>query len=208
MKMLVAVACTSIALWASCASAQNVEHAVAQTSPFDGLKVGGTVDHRRHEAKFDAPTTQQHVDEQAGGFGYRGFVGMDKVIGGNFVIGAEAGIGNGGSNIKSSGTAGSYTLDPQWSWDLSGRVGVTPSRSVLVYGRAGYNWLRTHETLTNVSAGQSPLDRHRTRGGFLWGVGAEFSVTDNFAVRTEFNQTNFGSGLKAARLQLGGAVRF
>ena len=86
---------------------------------------------------------------------------------------------------------------------MSGRVGVTPSRNILLYGRAGYNWMQTQEELVNASSGQNSFYRKRTRGGFLWGVGAEFAVTDNFAVRTEFNQTNFGDGLKAARLQLG-----
>jgi len=207
-KFSVVAACAVLALSASSACAQSADDHVIAASPFDGFKVGGTVDYRRHEGKFDVPTTTQRVDDQDGGFGYRGFIGIDKTIGDLIVAGAEAGIGNGGKNLQKSGTAGNYTLDPQWSWDVSGRLGVTPSRNFLLYGRAGYSWLRTHEKLVDVPVGQSALDRKRTRNGFLWGFGTEFALVRNFALRAEFDQTNFGSGLKAARLQLGGAFRF
>lgn len=206
MKIAVAAASMALALWTISASAQTADR--EETSPFDGVKIGGTVDNRRHEGKFDISTTTQHVDEQAGGVGYRGFIGVDKALGNSLIVGAEAGVGNGGKNLKSTGSAGAYNLDPQWSWDISGRLGVTPSRDILLYARTGYNWLRTRETLVNVPANQRDFDRKTTRGGFLWGVGAEFAISHDFALRAEFNQTNFGKGLKAARLQFGGAVRF
>lgn len=53
MRILVAAACASLAFWTGGARAQTVNSAITQASPFDGFKVGGTVDHRRHEAKFD-----------------------------------------------------------------------------------------------------------------------------------------------------------
>jgi len=213
MKVSVVAACAVLALSATDAYAQSANGSAGDASadgvsPFDGFKIGGTVDYRRHEGKFDAPTTKQRVDKQEGGFGYRGFVGVDKVIANFVVAGAEAGIGNGGRDLKATGAAGRYSLDPQWSWDVSGRLGVTPSSGVMVYGRAGYAWMRTHEKLVDVAVDQSVLDRRRTRDGVLWGVGAEFAVTHHAALRTEFNQTNFSHGLKAARVQIGGALRF
>lgn len=78
----------------------------------------------------------------------------------------------------------------------------------LLYARAGYNWLQTQETLVHIPANTNDFDRKRTRGVLLWGVGAEFALTHDFALRTEFNQTNFRNGLKAARLQFGGVLRF
>ncbi len=208
MNRPVLVACAVLALSASSAYAQSANDRTADTARFDGFKVGGTVDYRRHEGKFDAPTTRQRVDEQEGGFGYRGFVGVDKSFGNVVVAGAEAGIGNGGKNLKAAGAAGKYSLDPQWSWDVSGRLGLTPSPNLLIYARAGYAWMRTHEKLIDVPVGQSVLDRKRTRDGVLWGLGAEFALGRHTALRTEFGQANFREGLKAARIQLGGAFRF
>jgi opacity protein-like surface antigen len=78
----------------------------------------------------------------------------------------------------------------------------------MIYGRAGYAWMRTHEKLVDVPVGQPVLDRKRTRDGVLWGVGGEFAVTHHAALRTEFNQTNFRHGLKAARIQIGVALGF
>ena len=167
MKLSVIAACAVFTLSASSAYAQSVDDGPADIAPFDGFKLGGTVDYRRHEGKFDAPTTRQRVDEQEGGIGYRGFVGFDKTFGNFVVAGAEAGIGNGGKNLEAAGAAGKYSLDPQWSWDVSGRLGLTPSPNILVYGRAGYSWMRTHEKLVDVPAGHSVLDRKRTRDGVL-----------------------------------------
>jgi hypothetical protein len=69
------------------------------------------------------------------------------------------------------------------------------AQSFLLYARAGYNWLRTQETLVLIPANTNDFDRKRTRGGLLWGVGAEFALTHDFALRTEFNQTNLRNGL-------------
>jgi hypothetical protein len=51
------------------------------------------------------------------------------------------------------------------------------AKPFLLYARTGYNWLRTQEDLVNIPANTNDFDRKRTRGGLLWGVGAEFALT-------------------------------
>lgn len=42
----------------------------------------------------------------------------------------------------------------------------------------------------------------------MYGFGVEYGALDNFSLRAELNQTDLGHGLKSARAQFGGALRF
>ena len=175
-------------------------------SAFDGFKLGASVETRHHEVKGDvAPLTK--IDDRSGGVGFRGFAGYDKTIGGVGLIGIEAGVGKGGKDVQQAVSGGSYRMNPGWAWDASVRFGVLPTPNLLLYGRTGYGWTKMKEAIVPVAV-TTPITRKRTDGGLMYGVGAEFQVVQGFALRTEFDQTHFGKGVKSARLQLGGVIRF
>lgn len=193
-----------IALLPGLAHAQSYD----DTPTFSGVKVGVSADYRWLDGDFALPAIDGDIDHKKGGFGFRGHVGYDVQAGDAFVIGAEAGIGRGGRSIGASTPDGDYRLKPRWSWDVSGRVGVLPSSALLVYGRAGYSWLRTRETTDFQDAALQDLSVGATEKGFLWGAGLETALSSGAFVRAEFNQANYGDGLKAPKVQLGLAVGF
>lgn len=117
----------------------------AEDATFGGVKIGASLDYRWHDGEYSLPRIATRIDEDRGGIGYRAHIGYDAQIGSAFVIGGEAGFGRGGKTLRTESLAGDYSIKPRWNWDASGRVGVLPTRSILVYGRAGYSWLRVRE---------------------------------------------------------------
>lgn len=206
MKSIIIAATLITGLQVSPAAAQATEADAA--NPFDGVTLGATVDYRRHEVKRTAPTLTDRVDAQEGGAGFRVFGGYDKTFGDIGLLGVEAGIGKGGRSVHTNVAGGTYQMNPGWSWDASARFGIMPARGVLLYGRTGYAWTRAKEVVDFSAATKPDVMQRKTYGGFLYGFGGEFAVAPGFSLRTEFDQTNFGKGFKAARVQLGGVAHF
>ena len=187
----------------SAAFAQSREEATLA-----GFKVGALIDYRWHDGDFRVPTIAAKVDEKEGGIGYRGHIGYDAQIGKALLIGAEAGIGRGGKALVGSSTAGDYSLKPRWNWDASGRVGVLPASNVLLYGRAGYSWLRVRETTDFRATNLKDLKTSSTEKGFLWGAGIEAAVTQGVSARAEYARVNYRDGLASSKVQLGMSLGF
>jgi len=206
MKSIIIAATLITGLQATAAAAQSTDTPAAET--FDGFKLGATADYRRHEVKRTAPTLTDRIDAQDGGVGVRVFGGYDKTFGNIGLLGVEAGVGRGGRSVEANVAGGTYRMTSGWSWDASARFGIIPAQGVLLYGRTGYAWTRTTEAVDFAAATRQDEVRKITDGGFHYGFGGEFAVAPGFALRTEFDQTNFGKGFKAARLQLGGVARF
>lgn len=179
----------------------------AADNAVDGFKVGGSLDYRRNEAKYPVTALGGVVDKQEGGPGFRIHAGYDIAVGDHVLIGAEGGLGGGGKTLEQRTAGGDYRLKPGLSYDASVRLGLLASSHLLIYGRAGYHWLKTEEGV-KPTVGPALRDRKKTEGGVMYGFGAEYAVTESMLIRAEFDQTNFGHGLKAAQVQLGGAVRF
>ncbi|WP_137863146.1 MULTISPECIES: porin family protein [unclassified Sphingomonas] len=187
------------------------ETALAQSggdATFGGVKVGVSVDYRWHEGDYSLPRIASRIDQSKGGIGYRGHVGYDAQIGDMLVIGAEAGIGKGGKTLTAASPTGDYALKPGWTWDVSGRAGVLPAPNVLLYGRAGYSWLRVRETTDFRAANLKDIDSSVTEKGFLWGGGVEAGVMPGVYARAEYNRANYRDGLKTSKVQLGLSIGF
>lgn len=202
MKILFLGAAIALLGGATAASAQDASAA------FDGFKLGGSLDYRRNEAKHAVAGLANGVDKQEGGPGFRVHAGYDAMLGDRWLVGVEAGVGGGGKALQRKSTDGDYRLKPGLSYDASARLGILVGDSVLLYGRGGYQRLKTEETVTFTGAGLAKVARKKTEGGAMYGFGAEFAATQNFTLRAEFDQTNFGHGLKQAQVQLGGSLRF
>lgn len=175
---------------------------------FGGVKIGASIDYRWLDGDFAVPRIAGKVDEKKGGIGVRGHAGYDVQLGSTFLVGVEGGIGRGGEKLTTSNTTGDYTLKPRWTWDVSGRVGVLPTSNVLLYGRAGYSWLRARETTDFHATNLKDLKSNGTEKGFLWGAGAEAALAPGFYARAEYNRVNYRDGLTASKVLLGLSMGF
>ncbi|MGV3481857.1 MAG: outer membrane protein [Sphingobium sp.] len=197
-RILVAAVCVMVPAGAFAQSADE--------GSFSGMKVGVSADYRSHEAEYPLTRIGTTIDRDRAGFGYRAHAGFDMELGHMLVIGAEAGLGRGGKRLRAKSATGEYSLTPGWSWDVSGRAGILPANNILVYGRAGYSWLRVREKTDFVATATKDIRTGATESGFLYGGGIETAIAPGFFVRAEYNRVNYRDGLRASRTQLGMAI--
>jgi outer membrane immunogenic protein len=97
------------------------------------------------------------------------------------------------SLIKGTGTdsiGDSITTSPQWTSTVTGRVGAAFDR-LLVYGKGGVAFAEDNSTFTPV--GGATVTDSLTRIGWTAGAGLEYALTQNWAVRAEYDYLGFGS---------------
>jgi outer membrane immunogenic protein len=97
------------------------------------------------------------------------------------------------SAIKGTGTdsiGDTLTTSPQWTSTVTGRVGAAFDR-LLIYGKGGLALADDKSTFTPVG-GAAATDT-MTRVGWTAGVGLEYALTQNWAVRAEYDYLGFGS---------------
>ncbi|QTD57469.1 outer membrane protein [Parasphingorhabdus cellanae] len=105
--------------------------------------------------------------------------------------------------------AGEYRLDPGLTYDATARIGFLPSPNFLVYGRGGYRWLQTKQSVGSMKDNKPVTTTTKvTEKGFTYGGGAEFAVSENFRLRAEFNRTNFSKNFKQNKFSVGATVSF
>ncbi|MES2056209.1 MAG: porin family protein [Pseudomonadota bacterium] len=179
-----------------------------EKTTFTGVKVGASVEYRWADAEYKLPRIASKIDENKGSLGYRAHIGYDAQIGSMLVIGGEAGIGRGGKTLKTSSPIGDYSLKPRWSWDASARAGILAAPTVLLYGRAGYSWLRVREKTDFRDSALKDLNTSGTEKGFLYGAGIETAISPGVFVRAEYDRVNYGDGFKSSKAQLGISVGF
>jgi outer membrane immunogenic protein len=198
MKTIFAGMMATVLLAPVAAQAQNGER-----SSLAGAHIG--VDVARDSLEANQPASTDDADRK--GFGGRVNLGYDAVVGNIVLIGAEIGIGKGGRSVDQASPAGGrYKIDPDLTYDATARLGIAPGGGFALYGRAGYRWLKTEQSLTGQTLGN--FNRNVTEKGFTYGGGAEFAISSNFALRAEFNRTKFSNDLRQNKISLGAAVRF
>jgi outer membrane immunogenic protein len=198
MKRIFAGLITALLVAPIAAQAQD-----ADRSPLAGAHVG--VDVVRDSLEANQPTSSRDANRK--GFGGRVNVGYDAVIGNIALIGAEIGIGTGGRTVDQASLAGGrYKVDPNLTYDATARLGIAPGGGFALYGRAGYRWLKTEQSVTGQTLGN--FSRKVTEKGFTYGGGAEYAVSPNFSLRAEFNHTKFSRDLRQNKISLGAAFRF
>ncbi len=183
------------------ASAKSLD--AGDTPTFGGAKVGMDMDYRWTDADHALPRIASSIDRKKGGVGYRARIGYDAQMGNLLVIGAEAGIGRGGRTLTTASPLGEYMVKPRWTWDVSGRAGILAAPTVLLYGRAGYSWLRIREKTDFRATTSKDLSTSSTAKGLLYGGGLEVAVSPGLFVRAEYNRVNYGDGLKTSKALLG-----
>ena len=135
--------------------------------------------------------------DRAGGGGY-GFV-YGGVVGYDFstptsVFGLEAELTDSNANNNASGLltlADKARLSNGLDLYAGVRAGFRPGRSNLIYAKAGYTNLDVKGTYT--SAAGTTTSVKDTLDGVRVGIGVEFGLTSNVALRTEYRYSWYGS---------------
>ncbi|WP_312164274.1 porin family protein [Phenylobacterium sp.] len=197
MKFWISPLAAALALGATAASAE----------PFQGFHAGVGVGGSKLQSQDNIPGFTRKADDDAKGFTYRGFVGYDIKLSERVVLGVEAGVSNGDKKIESRVDTARVKVDPGVGYDVTGRLGLVATDNLMVYGRAG--WAREKfEREIRFSNNSAVLHNDKDANGALFGVGAEYALSDNVAVRAEYDRTNFKDDRKRDRLMVSAAYRF
>jgi outer membrane immunogenic protein len=116
---------------------------------------------------------------------------------GSWVFGIEvdaSGANLTGNSACSSTTAGvTFTSNCQAKVNglgtVAGRVGVAIDRS-LIYGKGGAAWASDSYTLNSTGL---TFNANESRWGWMLGAGFEYSFTDNWSWKIEYNYLDFGT---------------
>ena len=116
---------------------------------------------------------------------------------GQFVYGVETDFQ--GSDIKAELSTGGPSLETKVDWfgTLRARIGYTPVDRFLVYGTGGLAY--GHEKTSLPGA----FDFSKTKVGWTVGAGAEYAITNNWSLKSEYLYTDLG---KASFTPAGGGT--
>lgn len=165
----------------------------AAAEDFDGPFVGAAAGYSRDEVGpdlGDGLALASELDRDAAYFQL--FAGYDYAVAPKVRIGVEAAIGIGADdalNLRDS--AGSLELDPEYSFEATGRIGYLVSDNALLYVRGGYQNSRVEATL--IEAGQPALRDKDNVDGWLAGGGLEYAFGNNLRTRLEYRYSDLGS---------------
>ena len=165
----------------------------ALAEDFDGPFVGAAAGYSRDEVGpdiGDGLALPSELDRDAAYFQL--FAGYDYAVAPKVRIGVEAAIGIGADdalNLRDS--AGSLELDPEYSFEATGRIGYLVSDNALLYVRGGYQNSRVEATL--IEAGQPALRDKDNVDGWLAGGGLEYAFGNNLRTRLEYRYSDLGS---------------
>ena len=181
------------------ARAADVETPVSYGSPFEGPYIGafagagsasfdGIIDNSELPGDPEFTEVFSGLDDTDLAFG--GYLGYNW-LSDSILLGLEADFSVLGSGVRTreSGdpTRDFADLDAEWIASLRGRLGVTQG-NVLLYGTGGVALLGAElHAFNDQTGGGTPEDGSKdfTSLGFVAGVGAEWAVTDNAAIRIE-----------------------
>ncbi len=168
----------------------NQAQAGLDGNPFEGLYLGFNANYSKvtSNATFEIlePTINifngiSSIDESAG-YGGVLYGGIGTNILGPMYVGIEGGLGvNGGTASISDGTA-EMGLKAGFSFDVTGRIGMTVSENILIYGLGGY-------TSMKFSSQGFLNDQSASKGGYRYGAGLEFMIMEDIAIRVEYART-------------------
>lgn len=163
-------------------------------NPFEGLYLGFNANY----AKVTTGATYTQLDAATSTFngisstdnsnGYGGVLygGIGTNVWGPMYVGIEGGLGvNGGTGTVSDGAA-AFGLKSGFSFDITGRLGMTVSDSVLLYALGGY---------TSIKFSSKGFDQGHNKGlaGYRYGAGFEIGVMEDIALRVEYVRTEHSS---------------
>ena len=112
-----------------------------------------------------------------------------------------------------SPTDSAATVDMDYYGTITGRLGFTAGERLLIYGKAGWGWVRARASFTDSDPTGttlvSGLERNRTLDGGVWGGGVEYALSDWFSLKVEYLHFDISDTLThIARSNTGSSFRF
>ena len=161
----------------------SAQYSAVAESPFRGVYAGIQGSYETYDT--DIRSSNLNADDLelsglSGGF----YAGANTALPGfnRTVVGLEGSFAFNDADGQVSGGGDRIAIASRHSYDISGRAGYEVTDDVLLYGRLG--WARTKFSGLEPS-GRTSLD------GIRFGGGAEYAVSDNIALRTEFTRTDY-----------------
>jgi outer membrane immunogenic protein len=167
--------------------------APASAEEFDGPYVGVAAGFTRDEV---GPALPQDVtisgDRGQDAVYFQGFAGYNLAVAPRVRVGAEAAFGIGADDdFVASANGTSLEIDPEYSFEFTGRVGYLVTDKLLAYARGGYQNARVEFELTE--AGAAPVRDKESLDGWLVGGGLDYAIGDHLSTRVEYRYVDLGN---------------
>lgn len=167
--------------------------APASAEAFDGPYVGVAAGFTRDEV---GPALPQDVtisgDRGQDAVYFQGFAGYNLAVAPRVRLGTEAAFGIGADdNFVASNTNASLDIDPEYSFEFTGRVGYVVSDKLMAYARGGYQNARVEFELAE--AGSTVLRDKDNLDGWLVGGGLDYAFGDHLSTRVEYRYVDLGN---------------
>ncbi|QUL38981.1 outer membrane protein [Erythrobacter sp. JK5] len=181
--------CVCLSLLASAMAAAAPAHAENFEGPFVGAAIGYSRDDIGPDLG-DGDTIDAELDRDAVYF--QAFAGYDHAITEKARIGFEAAFGIGAEDdLSLSDATGSIELDPEYTFEFTGRAGYLVAPNALLYARGGYQNSRVEVRLEEAG---SPVFRDKDNvDGWLVGGGLEYAFGSNLRSRIEYRYSDLGN---------------
>ena len=176
------------------AAAFTAVAAPAQAEEFEGPFIGAAAGYSRDEVGPDLGNDielARQIDQDAAYFQI--FAGYDYAVAPRIRVGAEAAFGLGADDeLTLRQTSGSIELDPEYTFEFTGRAGYLVSDNALLYVRGGYQNSRVEATLREGTS--QPVSDKDNLDGWLVGGGLEYAFGNHLRSRVEYRYSDLGSG--------------
>lgn len=167
--------------------------APAQAEEFEGPYAGAAIGYSRDEIGPELGNDlelDQQLNRETPFF--QVFAGYDHAVAPKVRLGVEAAIGIGGHDTAElSNAAGSLEINPEYTFEFTGRAGYLVSDNALLYLRGGYQNSRVEATVTET--GQPPVSDKDNADGWLAGGGLEYAFGNHLRSRIEYRYSDLGS---------------
>ena len=171
------------------ACAASLSPAAAQTfgGAYGGVEIGyadgeQTIEQRVISTPEDPPPS---IDVGGEAFVYGAFAGIGVRLSPAWYAGGEIGVGAGGEDGSAELVAADASIEPDWRWSVSGRIGYLVDDASLFYAKVGYEERAFDFSFSN--GRQESADF----AGLLYGAGFERLVGERLSVRAEVIHTDF-----------------
>lgn len=160
----------------------------AQAAGFDGFYVGAGVTSNTADSKITTNTgTSFNMGEGARQMGFGVNAGYGKTFGQFYLAGEAAYAINQGETGSTIVSGANYSGKAKSIKSLSIIPGFLATTDLLIYARLGKGNVDTEETLSNST---TSISASGDIDVITKGIGFEYSISKNMAVRAEFNVSN------------------
>lgn len=137
-------------------------------------------------------------------------VGYDMAVGNGLIVGLDAELSDATTKECGNFATNVDKLCFRAGRDLyaGARVGVPVTSNVLLYGKVGYTNARYKLKYQDNAGGATNFSDAKNYSGYRLGAGAEYAITPQAFVKTEYRYSNWEDGLSGHQVLGGFGFRF